>query len=215
MDEDDDGLLAGSGRLSNGHDRVRGPGSAASCSPQSRFARGALCKFIESTARYRRGPLVGQNVEPSTRADGLSSRRYLRQHERSRKLITRTGILSVGRKNGKTGIIAPILGGRGPEAKRNSMLYSAARSRDRRARVQLPRQVVATPQRLGWPRAITDSAKRLKGLALNTEYKALSADATTSFGVNPTLTIHDELGRIIGPTDRLYDALETFWWRPG
>lgn len=170
-----------------------------------------LCKFIEKYCPVPEGPLVGKNVELLPEQTDFIERVYGNTNAAG-KLITRTGILSVGRKNGKTGIIAPILGGHliGPEAKRNSMLYSAARSRDQAALVfnYLAKSLRLRNDLEGLVQ-ITDSAKKIKGLALNTEYKALSADATTSFGVSPTLTIHDELGQVIGPTDRLYDALET------
>jgi phage terminase large subunit-like protein len=56
---------------------------------------------------------------------------------------------------------------------------------------------------------ITDSGKRVTGLAVNAEYKALSADATTAHGMSPAMTVHDELGQVRGPVDALYDALET------
>jgi phage terminase large subunit-like protein len=40
-------------------------------------------------------------------------------------------------------------------------------------------------------------------------YKALSAEATTAFGISPVLVIHDELGQVRGPRSDLYDALNT------
>ena len=44
---------------------------------------------------------------------------------------------------------------------------------------------------------------------LGTRYRALSAEATTAFGLSPSLIIHDELGRVRGPRSQLYEALET------
>src|SRR4029077_13255717 len=40
-------------------------------------------------------------------------------------------------------------------------------------------------------------------------YKALAAEASTTFGFSPALVIHDELGQVRGPKSDLYDALET------
>lgn len=56
---------------------------------------------------------------------------------------------------------------------------------------------------------LSPSVKEIHGLAKNVFYKALSADAKTKMGLAPKLTIHDELGQVVGPQDDLYDALET------
>jgi phage terminase large subunit-like protein len=128
------------------------------------------------------------------------------------KLITRRGIFSLPRKNGKSGLIAALLGAHviGPEAKLNSQLRSAARSRDQAAVVfsYLAKSLRMNPKLEGLV-DITDSSKRIVGTAMNADYKALSADATTAHGQSPALSIHDELGQVVGPTDALYDALET------
>ncbi len=44
---------------------------------------------------------------------------------------------------------------------------------------------------------------------LGTRYKALSAEASTAFGLSPALTIFDELGQVRGPRSSLFEALET------
>ncbi len=111
-----------------------------------------------------------------------------------------------------TGLIAPILGAHliGPEAKQNSTVHSAARSRDQASLVfNYLAKSLRLRKDLDGLVQITDSTKRIRGLALNTEYRALSADATTAYGLSPALTIHDELGQVVGPTDHLFDALET------
>lgn len=127
-------------------------------------------------------------------------------------LLTRRAIFSIARKNGKTGLIAAILGAHvfGPEAKRNSQVYSAARSRDQASLVfgYLAKSIRMNPDLEGLCQ-ITDSGKRIEGLAMGVTYRALSADATTAHGLSPALVIHDELGQVVGPTDALYDALET------
>ena len=40
-------------------------------------------------------------------------------------------------------------------------------------------------------------------------YKALSADAKTTYGLSPAVAIHDELGQVRGPKFELYEAVET------
>jgi phage terminase large subunit-like protein len=44
---------------------------------------------------------------------------------------------------------------------------------------------------------------------LGTLYKALSAEASTAYGLSPVFIVHDELGQVKGPRSELYDALET------
>ena len=56
---------------------------------------------------------------------------------------------------------------------------------------------------------IQETAKTLACPELGTRYRALSAEATTAFGLSPSLIIHDELGRVRGPRSALYEALET------
>ena len=56
---------------------------------------------------------------------------------------------------------------------------------------------------------IMETAKTLVCPELGTRYRALSAEATTAFGLSPSLIIHDELGRVRGPRSPLYEALET------
>ena len=56
---------------------------------------------------------------------------------------------------------------------------------------------------------IMETAKTLVCPELGTRYRALSAEATTAFGLSPSLIIHDELGRVRGPRSQLYEALET------
>jgi phage terminase large subunit-like protein len=111
-----------------------------------------------------------------------------------------------------TGLVSALLAAHliGPEAKENSMVYSAARSRDQAALVfnYLAKSLRLRDDLQGLVE-ITDSGKKIKGLAMGTEYRALSADATTAHGLSPALTIHDELGQVRGPSDPLYDALET------
>ena len=60
-------------------------------------------------------------------------------------------------------------------------------------------------------RAVTirETAKELICSELGTRYRALSADATTAYGLSPALVIHDELGQVRGPRSPLYEALET------
>src|SRR4029077_452786 len=56
---------------------------------------------------------------------------------------------------------------------------------------------------------VRDSAKELFSPLTGARYKALAAEASTTFGFSPAMVIHDELGQVRGPKSDLYDALET------
>jgi phage terminase large subunit-like protein len=56
---------------------------------------------------------------------------------------------------------------------------------------------------------IKDSAKKLVCPGRGTVFQALSADASTAFGLSPDVLVHDELGQVRGPRSDLYEALES------
>lgn len=125
---------------------------------------------------------------------------------------TRRAILSFGRKNGKTALSAFILLLHlcGPEARANSQLFSAAQSRDQAAILfALAAKVVRMSPDLAAYVTVRDTAKQLACQELGTLYRALSAEASTAYGLSPVLIVHDELGQVKGPRSELYEALET------
>ena len=125
---------------------------------------------------------------------------------------TRTFILTMGRKNAKTTFAAMLLLLHlvGPEAVANGQLYSAAQSRDQAAiTFSLAAKMVRLSQELSRYVVIRDTAKQLLCPELGTFYHALSAEASTAFGLSPTLVIHDELGQVRGPRSELFEALDT------
>lgn len=125
---------------------------------------------------------------------------------------TRRAIISRGRKNAKTTESAMILllHTCGPEARPNSQLYSAAQSREQAAILfTLAAKMVRLSPTLSPFVTIRDTAKQLYCSDLGTLYRALSAEATTAYGLSPILTVHDELGQVKGPRSELYEALET------
>lgn len=125
---------------------------------------------------------------------------------------TRTAIMSFGRKNGKTALIAFIvlLHLCGPEAETGSEVVSGARSRDQAAMVfrYASKCVRLNPDLLAIVR-VRDTAKELECPQLQTIYKALSADAATNLGRSPKVAIHDELGQVKGPRDEFFEAIDT------
>lgn len=125
---------------------------------------------------------------------------------------TRRAIISFGRKNAKTTLAAflLLLHTCGPEARPNSQLNSAAQSKDQAAILfKLAAKVVRLSPTLNPVVVIRDTVKELLCPELGTLYKALSAEASTAYGLSPVFIVHDELGQVKGPRSELYDALET------
>ena len=125
---------------------------------------------------------------------------------------TRRALLSVSRKNGKSGLIAGLLLAHliGPEAKQNSQIVSGAMSRDQAALVfGLASKMVMLSPKLSKLVRIVPSGKRLIGLPLNVEFRALAADGKTAHGLSPVLAILDEVGQVRGPQSDFIDAITT------
>ena len=161
-------------------------------------------EWIETYCYIPEGKFVGQPLKLTAK-----QKKWIRQIYDS---PTRTFILSMARKNAKTAFSACLLllHTVGPEARPNSQLYSAAQSRDQAAILfNLASKMVRMSPELSSVITIRDSAKEILCPDLGTKYKALSAEATTAYGLSPVFTVHDELGQVKGPRSELYEALET------
>lgn len=172
---------------------------------QKRLSRGARnIAWIEAMCRVPEGRLVGQAVKLRPWQKKIIRALY--------DTPTRRAIISFGRKNGKTGLAAFLLLLHlcGPEARPNSQLYSAAQSRDQAAVLfaLAAKMVRMNPDLLAFV-GIRDTAKQLYCGELGTLYRALSADASTAYGLSPVFIVHDELGQVRGPRSELFEALET------
>lgn len=124
---------------------------------------------------------------------------------------TRYAIITIGKKNAKTTFAACllILHLVGPEARKNSQLRSTAQSREQAAVVYaLAAKMIEMSPTLRDHVLPTDSAKILRCKALGTEYKALSAEASTAHGMSSVFAIHDELGQVRGPKFPLFTAVD-------
>lgn len=125
---------------------------------------------------------------------------------------THTGVLSIARKNGKTALIAAILLAHlvGPEAVLNSQIVSGAMSKEQAAVVfELAVKMVELSPALVPLVKIFPSGKRLLGLRKNVLYRALAAEGKTAHGLSPILAIIDEMGQVVGPSDKFIAAIET------
>ena len=124
--------------------------------------------------------------------------------------LVRRAILSLGRKNGKTAMIAcmALVHLVGPEATTNGEIYSAANDRDQASIVfKYAAQIVrADPELMSYIR-IVDSTKTMVCFGNGSVYRAVSAEAGTKYGLNPTVVIYDELAQ--SRNRELYDALDT------
>ena len=122
----------------------------------------------------------------------------------------RRAILSIGRKNGKTALIAALVLVHlvGPEAITNGEIYSAANDRDQAAIVfKYAAQIVRAEPELEALIKIVDSTKTMICFGNGSFYRAVSAEAGTKMGFNPTVVIYDELAQ--AKNRDLYDAFDT------
>ena len=166
----------------------------------------AIIEFIETLCLIPDGAGVGS---PMVLAD--FQRDFIRDVY-DNPAGTRRAFLSIARKNGKSGLIAALLLAHliGPEAKLNSQLVSGAMSRDQAALVfNLAAKMVQLSPVLSGVVRIVPSGKRLIGIPLNTEYRALAADGKTAHGLSPVLAILDEIGQVRGPQSDFIDAITT------
>ena len=165
-----------------------------------------VIQFIEKFCRVPEGALVGKPLVLAEFQKQFIRDTYDNEHG------TRRAILSIARKNGKTGLIAGLLLAHlvGPEAKPNAQIVSGAMSRDQAALVfNLASKMVQQSPELSKRVRIVPSGKRLIGLPLNTEYRALAADGQTAHGLSPVLAILDEAGQVRGPRSDFIDAITT------
>lgn len=162
--------------------------------------------FLERYCRVPEGKLVGEplRLEPF-------QKKFIREVYDNPK-GTRRGILSIARKNGKSALIAGLALAHivGPEARQNAQIVSGAQSRDQAALVfSLAWKMVQLSPELTKLVRVVPSGKKLIGLAMNTEYRALAAEGKTAHGLSPVVVILDELGQVKGSSDPFVEALET------
>ena len=119
-------------------------------------------------------------------------------------------VLSVPRKNGKTGLAARLCLAHlcGPESEPMGEVYSAANDRAQaaityRAMLAVIRRVPALQERL----IVRDYDRSIEDTVTGSRYQALSSDVPTKHGLSASFIVYDELGQA---RDReLYDVLET------
>lgn len=120
------------------------------------------------------------------------------------------GILSVARRNGKNLVMSVIVLAFviGPHAKRNTLVRSAAMTRDQAGLLYRLMELTLrmSPNCAGLYRTV-ESSKRIVGLRRNVEYRALSRDARSGHGQAIYVLVVDECGQIDAPFDTFLEML--------
>lgn len=163
-------------------------------------------KFIEAFCKVPEGEFVGQPLILDE-----FQKKFLRDVLDNPDGTLRA-ILSMGRKNAKTVLMAllVLVFLVGPEAQLNAQIESGAMSRDQAAKLfEYCCKIIRLSPQLQARIKIIPSKKILVGLPMNTRYTALSADAKTAHGGSPLIVIMDELGQVVGPRNDFFDALVT------
>ena len=166
----------------------------------------AVIEFIHRYCIVPEGAQVGQPIQLAEFQQAFIRAVYDNPHG------TRRAYLSVSRKNGKSGLLAGLLLAHlvGPEAVQNAQLVSGAMSREQAALVfNLAAKMVGQSPKLSKLVRIVPSGKRLIGLPLNTEFRALAADGRTAHGLSPVFAVLDEVGQVRGPQSDFIDAIVT------
>jgi len=163
-----------------------------------------VCAFIEEFCIAPEGDLRGKPIK----LDAFQRKFIIEIYDNPNG--THSAYLSIARKNGKTGLIAALLLCHlcGVEAVQNSQIVSGAQSKEQAAVVfELARKMVEMSPRLRAVVRIQPTGKRLIGLRKNVLYRALAAEGKTAHGLSPILAILDEVGQVVGPTDKFVEAI--------
>ncbi len=162
--------------------------------------------FIEKYIKNPEGDLVGEPMKL------LPFQKKFIHEIYDNPYGTDSAYLSIARKNGKTALIAALVLAHlaGPEAVQNSQIVSGAQSKEQAAVIfELASKMVDHDDDLSRLVSIKPSGKKLVGLSKNVLYRALAAEGKTAHGLSPILAILDEVGQVVGPTDKFVDAITT------
>ena len=124
--------------------------------------------------------------------------------------IVRTAVVSMGRKNGKTGLAGALALAHlcGPEAVPRGQVVSAAADRGQASLVYAELRAFALAQpHLAERLIFRDFNRTCEDVDTGSTFTALSADARKAHGLSPTFAIADEVAQWRGRD--LYDALAT------
>jgi phage terminase large subunit-like protein len=166
-----------------------------------------IINFVESLP-ITSGILAGQRFHLDTWQRKIIKGIY-RTNAKGKRIV-RQALLTLPRKNGKTGLTAAFALAHlcGPASEKRGQVYSAAASRDQAANIYremnpIIQQVPGLRRRV----IIRDFNKHLEDVETESNYFALSADANTKYGFSASFIVYDELAQ--APDRRLWTALTT------
>ena len=157
------------------------------------------------------GSLAGTKLSVRPRQRDFLAAIYAENADGGRPV--RTAVLSVGRKNGKTQLIAGLALCHlcGPEAEGRGEVYVAANDREQAGKcfAEMVAILDGHPELRARVNVIKHSKRMevMTGEGRGSIFAALSADASTKQGLSPNFVVYDELGT--APKRDLYDALDT------
>jgi len=125
--------------------------------------------------------------------------------------VCKQALLSIGRKNGKTAIVAALCLAHlcGPEAVMNGQLYSVAFDRDQAAILfKYACAMIRLDEELDARLNIKDSVKEIIDPISGSLYKALSSESRSKHGKSSSFLAFDELAQF-GQDRELYDVMMT------
>lgn len=166
--------------------------------------------FCEAYCRIPDGPDVGNAVILRDWQKDIIKQIYDGENEDGFRIV-REAVLTMARKNAKTALASMLMLAHliGPEALRNSRIYSAAYDREQASIVyNNVANMVMLDRFLNSQIKLVDTLREARWYAMGIIYKALSAESRTKHGLNPAFVILDELGQF-GANRKLYDVLKT------
>lgn len=181
------------------------------------------CAWIEKWLKVTKGGGVGEAFRLRQWQRDFIYDVYAPVYEETGRRVVRRAVFSVARKNGKTELSAALilLHLIGPEAEVNGELYSAANDKEQAAVVfEAVRQMIELTPAFKSVLKVIPNSKRIR-VTLSSDprtgkmlayrgstFRALSKDAKTKHGLNPTFVHYDELAQSKAPFE-LFSTLST------
>lgn len=169
----------------------------------------AVIDFIETLA-CPDGALVGKPVVLRDWQKEIIRSVYEPMRSDRRRLV-RQGVLSLGRKNGKTALIAGLCLVHlcGPEAIRNGQLYSVAFDREQASILfKYMAAMVYMDEELSQRLNVVESRKMIIDPVSGSSFQALSSETKGKHGKSASFIVFDELAQF-GCDRELYDTMMT------
>ena len=169
---------------------------------------GRVIAFVQSLT-ITAGADAGKRFRLRSWQKAIIRRVYDPQTADGRRIV-RTALLTMARKNGKTGLFAALALAHlcGPEAEPRGQVYSAAADRNQAAIIfREMKAMVLADAYLSGRVIVRDFSKELEDSETGSTFNALSSDVGTKHGFSASFVVYDELSQ--APDRQLFDVLET------